>query len=61
MNTIEVKFEARNKGDTSVSDIAVDTDFASQRITAYKQMFPELECVGWYSAKGTTTSDEAGD
>lgn len=61
MNTIEVKFEAKNKNDTSVTDIAVDSEFANMRVTAYKQMFPDLECVGWYSAKGTTTVDVAGD
>lgn len=61
MNTIEVKFEAKDKNDVSVTDILVDTEFASMRVTAYKQMFPDLECVGWYSAKGTTTVDLAGD
>ena len=61
MNTIEVQFEARDKNDKTVSSIAVDKDYAIMRCEAYKQMFPDLECVGWYSAKGTSTPDQASD
>ena len=61
MNTIEIKFEAKNPNDPTVSAISIDKEFASTRIAAYKQMFPELECVGWYSVKGTTTADSTSD
>ena len=61
MNTIETKFEAKDPNDPTVNAITIDKEFAAMRVAAYKQMFPELECVGWYSVKGTTTADPAGD
>lgn len=43
-NTIEIKYKV-NKG-----KIVVDEAFLVRRLQAYKKMFPNLDCVGWYSA-----------
>ena len=61
MNTIEVQFEKKDKNDKTVSNIAVDKEYAKMRCTAYKEMFPDLECVGFYSSKGTSTPSKADD
>ena len=28
----------------------IDEDYFNTRITAYKVQFPDLDCIGWYSA-----------
>ena len=44
-NTIETKFEAKGAG-----EIVIDERFTQERIAAYKTMYPDLDCLGWYSA-----------
>ena len=41
MNTIEAKF-----GENELLDMT----FATKRLSAYKIMFPDLDCIGFYSA-----------
>ena len=47
-NTIETKFEVKG------SDILIDENFTQTRIAAYKTMYPDLDCLGWYSADAKT-------
>lgn len=47
MNTLEVAFKLVPEQDGS---IRIDDQFCAGRLAAYKVMFPELDCVGWYSA-----------
>ena len=61
MNTVETRFEVREPADGTVSSIQIDEEFTQTRVNAYKVMFPDLDCVGWYSVKGTTNTDEASD
>lgn len=35
----------------SAGEIEIDEDFAKQRIDAYKTMYGDLECIGWYSVR----------
>jgi hypothetical protein len=51
VNTIEVRYTATTpKG--AAGDIQVDESFAKERIEAYKTMYADLECIGWYSVRG---------
>lgn len=61
MNSVEATFEHNDPNDPNVSSITVDERFISGRVAAYKEMFPDLDAVGWYSVKGTTTPDDASD
>ena len=61
MNSIELSFEETNPADAQVTQITINEEFATKRITAYKTMFPELEAVGWYSVKGQSGPDQAFD
>ena len=61
MNSIETRFEHNDANDASVSAITIDEKFTSERVAAYKEMFPELDAVGWYSVKGTTGTDAVSD
>ena len=47
-NTIETKFDVKG------SDIVIDENFTQTRIAAYKTMYPDLDCLGWYSADAKT-------
>jgi hypothetical protein len=54
VNTIEIKYKALTaKGATG--DIEIDESFAKERIDAYKIMYADLECIGWYSVRGGPT------
>mmetsp|Transcript_15523 Transcript_15523/g.10892 ORF Transcript_15523/g.10892 Transcript_15523/m.10892 type:complete len:109 (+) Transcript_15523:59-385(+) len=44
VNSIEVKFDMPNG-----TDITIDENFMRQRIEAYKKMYVDLDCIGWYS------------
>ena len=61
MNSVEAVFEHNDPSDRSVNSITVDERFISGRVASYKEMFPDLDAVGWYSVKGTTSSDDSGD
>ncbi len=61
MNTFEVPFEPQSQTDASVTVINVNEKFARERAERYSEMFPDMEPLGWYSAKGTSTADLAGD
>jgi hypothetical protein len=54
VNTIEVKFTA-SSGKGAAGDIEIDEQFAKERIDAYKTMYADLECIGWYSVRGGPT------
>ena len=47
VNTVEVKFDQHHR---------LDEPFCEERLTAYKKMFPDLDCIGWYTA-GRVNSD----
>ena len=40
INSIEIKFDKNGN---------IDEEFAGRRLAAYKKMFPNLDCLGWYS------------
>lgn len=40
VNTVELK----------LSGDFIDEPFATARLASYKQIFPDLECIGWYTA-----------
>jgi COP9 signalosome complex subunit 6 len=44
VNTVEFSF--KRDGD----NILINEDFAKKRLDAYKQMFGNLQCIGWYTA-----------
>ena len=31
-------------------EIEINYEFTQMRIAAYKTMYPDLDCIGWYSA-----------
>ena len=43
-NTIETEYKEQNQ------QIVINEEFTSERIAAYKVMYPDLDCLGWYSA-----------
>ena len=43
INTIEISYK-NEKGYINIDDV-----FMKKRLDAYKKMFPNLDCVGWYS------------
>jgi len=55
VNSVEVKF-TMTQGTT---DIAIDENFMRERIEAYKKMYTDLDCIGWYSC--TQGQGAAGD
>ena len=40
VNTVELK----------LSGDFIDEPFTASRLDAYKKIFPDLECIGWYTA-----------
>lgn len=52
INSIEVKY-SYNKDNS----IKIDEDFMNRRLKAYKQMFPNLDTLGWYSSSNNVNSD----
>lgn len=49
INSIELKFSADGK--------SIDEAFAARRLAAYKTMFPNLDCLGWYTTGCEQKSD----
>ncbi len=49
VNTVEITFRV-DKGQ-EVRD-GIDERFCQERLDAYKKLFPDLDCIGWYSAQG---------
>ena len=49
VNTVEIKFKEENKKENRE---AIDEIFCQERLEAYKKLFPDLDCIGWYSAQG---------
>jgi COP9 signalosome complex subunit 6 len=50
VNTVEIKFR-QDRGQPEQRD-AIDERFSQERLEAYKKLFPDLDCIGWYSAQG---------
>lgn len=61
MNSVETRFEHRDPNDPNVTAINIDEQFTAGRVASYKEMFPDLDAVGWYSVKGTTMADATYD
>ena len=55
-NTVEIKYTGK-QGLAGGSEIIIDEDFFATRLTAYKTMFPDLDCLGWYSADAGAGKD----
>jgi JAB1/Mov34/MPN/PAD-1 ubiquitin protease len=49
VNTVEISF-----GFVSGKEVRdrIDEVFCQARLEAYKKIFPDLDCIGWYSAQG---------
>ena len=60
MNSVEATF-TQEAGDPNVNAITIDERYIEGRVASYKEMFPDLDAVGWYSVKGTSTSEAASD
>ena len=43
INTVEIAFKHE------LAKIVIDEAFLKRRLDAYKKMFPNLDCLGWYS------------
>lgn len=48
INSIEIKFDKNGN---------IDEAFAAKRLAAYKKMFPNLDCLGWYVTGSEQTID----
>ena len=55
-NTVEIEFTAKQDL-TGASQITINEKFFNERLDAYKTMFPDLDCLGWYSADATAGAD----
>ena len=60
-NTVETKYVGKQTLQGMSDEITIDEDFMQTRITAYKTMFPDLDCLGWYSVDGKSGKDEKCD
>ena len=47
VNTIEFAYKPAPDTDGSLK---IDDQFCIERIDAYKKLFTDLDCLGWYSA-----------
>ena len=56
VNTFEISFKSGENG-----TVLINEDFAKMRLDAYKQMFGDLQCIGWYSAQMNSPSDRPQD
>ena len=54
VNTVELSFKRAAEADGSIQ---IDDEFCSQRLDAYKKLFPDLDCLGWYSSTMNNQSD----
>ena len=46
VNTVELKFASTKPGE----ETRIDEAFTRMRLENYKKIFPDLECIGWYTA-----------
>ena len=53
-NSLELDFEAK---DPNANQIKLDMKFAQERKDAYKEMWPNLDVIGWYSSKSQGGKD----
>lgn len=44
INSVEISFKIDSSG-----VLKIDESFVRRRLEAYKKMFPNLVCLGWYS------------
>lgn len=54
VNTVELSFKRVSEEE---GKIQLDDEFCSQRLDAYKKLFPDLDCLGWYSSTMNNSSD----
>jgi len=47
VNTIELSFTPSQEGNDAIT---MNEQFCAKRLDAYKKIFPDLDCLGWYSA-----------
>ena len=59
-NTVEINFTSKQDLQGN-SQITIDEQFFHDRLNAYKTMFPDLDCLGWYSADATAGADPSSD
>ena len=57
-NTVEVRYKGKQTLQGMSDEITIDEDFMQTRINAYKTMFPDLDCLGWYSVDGKSGKEE---
>jgi len=57
VNTVELAFKLEKQADGKFL-VKIDEDFAKKRLDAYKQMFGDLQCIGWYSGRIPGGQDE---
>ena len=43
VNSLEISYAVTPQG------LVIDEAFLARRLEAYKKMFPNLDCLGWYS------------
>ena len=55
VNTVEFAFKKVAPGE---GGIQIDDRFCQERLEAYKKLFPDLDCLGWYSSSTESNSDE---
>lgn len=41
--------------------IEIDVEFTEHRISQYKMMYPDLDCIGWYSADASGAPNAESD
>jgi COP9 signalosome complex subunit 6 len=47
VNTVEVDFKNVPESEGAIK---IDERFCMERLEAYKKIFPDLDCIGWYCA-----------
>ena len=48
INSVELKFDGQG---------GIDEAFLNRRLQAYKKMFPNLDCLGWYATGSNQMTD----
>lgn len=56
VNTVELSFKFCSPQE---GDIKIDDNFCQQRLEAYKKLFPDLDCIGWYTSSNVDLPSEA--
>ena len=54
VNTVELSFKRAPEQEGAIQ---IDDEFCQHRLSAYKQLFPDLDCLGWYSSTLNNSSD----